>query len=149
MLSLASTTILPGWVVLPVAAVTMLVVAGHILATHASDLPTRRRRLRVANGLLMLFVTALLAYALGVAAVVEDPATRPHETREFVIVWMMIIGLLGVVVAFAGADAIATIAHGLGVRRQFRRQMRGGLTHDLSARRAGTPSPQEPTRAAR
>jgi hypothetical protein len=140
MLLLASTTILPGWVVLPVSAATMLVVAGHVLATHASDLPTRRRRLRVVNGVLMLFVTALLAYALGVAAVVEEPTARPRETREFVIVWLMIIGLLGVVVSLAGADAIATLSHGWRSRRELRTQMRHGMARDLVDRRAARPA---------
>lgn len=136
---LASTTILPGWVVLPAAAATMLVVAGHVLATHAGDLPIRRRRLRVVNGLLMLFVTALLAYALGVAAVVEEPTARPRETREFVIVWLLIIGLLGVVITLAGADAIATITHGWLARRELRRQMRLGAESDALARHAQRP----------
>lgn len=133
---LALTTILPGWVVLPVAAATMLVVAGHVLATHASDLPTRRRRLRVVNGILMMFVTALLAYALGVAAVVEEPTARPDETREFVIVWLLIIGLLGVVISLAGADAIATLVHGWQARREFRRQVRLDAGRQLVERHA-------------
>ncbi len=133
---LVSTTILPGWVVLPVAAATMLVVAGHVLATHAGDLPMRRRRLRVVNGILMLFVTAFLAYALGVAAVVEEPTARPRETREFVIVWLLIIGLLGVVISLAGADAIATLVHGWQARRELRRQMRLDAGRQLVERHA-------------
>jgi hypothetical protein len=147
---LAQTTILPGWLVLPFAAVTMLVVATHVLATHAGSLPPRRRRLRIANGIIMMFVTALLAYALGVAAVVEDPTAQPTETRSFVTIWLAIIGLVGLVVALACADAVATVAHGWGIRRDLRREMRTSLRADLAERRASqAPSVQGPARGGR
>lgn len=138
MLGLGATTILPGWVVLPVVSVTLLVVAVHVLMTHEGDLPPRRRRLRVANGLLMMLLVALLGYALGVAAVVEEPRTAPAAAREFVIVWLSIVGLVAIVVTMAGADAIATVAHGWGIRKQLRREMRDGLKGDLVARRAAS-----------
>lgn len=144
MVLLAASTILPGWVVLPVASITMLVVAAHVLATHAGDLPSRRRRLRTANGVLMMFVTALLAYALGVAGVVTEPKAEPEEARRFMLVWLSIVGLLGVVVTLAGADAIATVIHGLGVRRSLRAEMRDGLRSDLASRRAATSGPRLP-----
>jgi hypothetical protein len=149
MVLVGSTTILPGWLVLPAAAITMLVVATHVLATHASDLPLRRRRLRIANGLLMMVVTAMLAYALGIAAVVERPTAQPHDTRNFVIVWLMIVGLLGVVVSLAGADAVATVLHGWSIRRELRKEMRAKLGTDLASRRAAERARQEPARAPR
>lgn len=149
MLDLGATTILPGWVVLPAASITMLVVAVHVLMTHGGDLPPRRRRLRVANGLLMMLLVGLLAYALGVAAVVEEPRTRPDAAREFVIVWLSIVGLVAIVVALAGADAIATVAHGWGVRKQLRREMRDGLQSDLTARRAASARPAQDTPSGR
>jgi len=136
MLHLAQTSILPAWVVLPVSGLTMLVVACHVLATHAADMPLRRRRLRVANGLLMMFVTALLAYALGVAGVVETPRAQPEQTREFVLVWLAIIGLLGLVVALACADAMATVVRAWGNRRVLKRQLRHAMARDLGQRRA-------------
>jgi len=111
MLHLAQTSILPAWVVLPVSGLTMLVVACHVLATHAADMPLRRRRLRVANGLLMMFVTALLAYALGVAGVVETPRAQP-------------------------ADAMATVVRAWGNRRVLKRQLRHAMARDLGQRRA-------------
>lgn len=136
MVALAATTILPGWLVLPAAALTMLVVAVHVLATHAGDLPLRRKRLRIANGLLMMLLVALLAYALGVAAVVHEPRTAPKEAREFVVVWLSIIGLVALVVTLAAADAIATVVHGWALRKELRAEMRSGLKGDLVARRA-------------
>lgn len=146
---LASTTILPGWVVLPVSVVVMLVVASHVLTTHASDLPLRRRRLRTVNGLLMMFVTALMAYALGVAAVIDDPTSRPQETRQFVIVWLAIVALVSVVVAIACVDALATVVHGWGVRKMLRREMRDGLRAEIAHRQLGMRTggrEQEPSR---
>lgn len=132
---LGASTILPAWIVLPAATVTMLVVATHVLATHAGGLPARRRRLRVANGVLMMFVTALLAYALGVAGVVEEPTARPDQTRRFVLVWLSIVGLVSVVVALACVDAMATVVHGWSVRKMLREEMREALAGDLAARR--------------
>ncbi len=61
---------LPPWVVLPLAGLTLLVTAAHVLALQTSDLPSRRRRLRTAAGVLMMLVTGLLAYALGLGAAV-------------------------------------------------------------------------------
>lgn len=135
MLLADGTTMLPGWLVLPVAALTLLVVAAHVLAVQAGDMPLRRKRLRIANGLLMMFVTALLAYALGMAGVIQEPIAQPGEARRFVLVWMAIIGLVGIVVALAGADAIATISHGWGVRKHLRQEMREKLGEDLVRRR--------------
>lgn len=133
---LAATTILPAWIVLPLSLLVMLVTAGHVLAVHQSDLPFRRRRIRVVNGILMLLVTGMLAYALGMAEVVSRPAENPAATREFVLVWISIIGLLGLVVGLAGADAAHTLLHGLGVRRQLRQEMREHLAMDLAEKRA-------------
>lgn len=144
MLLLAQSAILPAWLVLPVAAITMLVVAAHVLATHAGDMPLRRRRLRIVNGLLMLLVTALLAYALGIAGIVEEPAANPEQTRSFVAVWLAIVGLVGLIVALAAADAIATSAAIWSARREIRRQMREGLRADLTQRRAVGPAAQGP-----
>lgn len=137
----ASTTILPAWIVLPIAVLTLLVVATHVLAVHQSELPLHRRRIRVVNGLLMLVVTALMAYALGMATVVESPSTNPAAAREFLIVWLSIIGLVGIVIALAGADAVHTVLGGFRVRRQLRREMRNNLAQDLAKRHAPSGAP--------
>lgn len=135
---LASATILPPWLVLPLAIPTMLVIAAHVLAVHQSDHPLKRRRIRVVNGLLMLLITALLAYALGMAEVVNVPAQDPSGARRFLVIWLSIVGLVGIVVALAGADAAHTLLAGLKVRRQLRGEMRRQLAGDLARRRSNT-----------
>lgn len=153
MLLIGGSTILPGWLVLPAATITLLVIAAHVVATGSAGeergLPVRRRRLRIANGLLMMFVTALLAYALGVAGVIEDPTARPDQTRRFVLVWMSIVGLVCLVVALACADALATVAHAWSVRRALRQELRHTLAGDLSAARSAGRKPGPAERSVR
>ncbi|GEM_PF-969935 len=152
---LAATTMLPSWVVLPLAMISMLVIASHVLAIHQSDLPLRRRRIRVVNGFLLLFVTALLAFALGMAEVAGRPAEDPAGTRQFVMVWMTIVGLLAIIVMLAAADAVNTVTHRIAQRRTLRRQMRSELAADLTTKhalqRASPPAPHttRPTIAGR
>lgn len=127
-------TLLSPWVVIPLAGATMLITAVHVLAVEVSGLDKLRKRLRIANGVMMMLIAAMLAYALGVAEVVLDPRLQPGSARAFVIVWLMIVGLLGIVVALAIADAIGTAAYGLGqrsaLRREFREKLAGGEDGD-------------------
>lgn len=143
---LAANTILPAWLVLPLSAVVMLVVAAHVLAVHSSDLALMRRRVRVVNGLLMLVLVAMLAYALGMAQVVDRPIADPSGTREFLVVWLMIIGLLAMVIALAVFDAMQTVASGVRVRRQLRAEMRSGMASDLADRRVARSRPSSQPR---
>ena len=85
-----SASLAPWWAVMPMAAVAMLVIASHVLLLGTSDMPASRRRIRAANGLLMMFTLPLAAYALGVA----DPAARP---RPFLLAWMLVSGLVMIV----------------------------------------------------
>lgn len=125
-ITLAS-TLLPGWVVIPIAGVVLVVTARHVLRVETSDLDSLRKRLRIANGLLMMLVATLMAYALGLAPVVEDAKTHPGEAKAFVAVWMGILGLLAIVVVLAVADAIGTARAGVRMRRELRAEMRGAL----------------------
>ncbi len=115
---------LPGWVVIPLAALTMVGVAAHVLSVHASDMPVHRRRLRIAAGMLMLVLTGLLAYALGIADVVTDPRTQPGASQRFVLTWLAIVGLLAIVVMLALVDAWETTRSGWIEHRRLRAQMR-------------------------
>lgn len=127
---------LPGWVVIPLAALTMLGVAGHVLSVHASEMPLGQRRLRIAAGMLMLVLTGLIAYALGVAEVVVDPRTQPGAARQFVIIWITIVGLLAIVVMLALVDAWETTRSGWTAHRRMRAQMRADALADLAERSA-------------
>jgi hypothetical protein len=117
--------IAPAWFVLPLSALALLVVAGHWVALGRADMPMTRKRLRSANGLVMLFSIPVLAYSFGIA----DTA----QPRRFVLAWMLSAGLLVIVLALAGLDLLYTLRLALAERRSFRAEFR-------DARRAGTPA---------
>lgn len=133
-LILARSTVLPAWVVLPAAAVTLLVVAAHILAMHEVEMPIRRRRIRTASGLLMMFITCLLAYALSLAPVGAGVPLRQDHASVFVQVWLIIVVLIGMVVMLAGLDAIETMRLSAESRRQMRRRLRENMERVMAER---------------
>jgi hypothetical protein len=89
------------WAVMPLAALTMLVVAGHVLWLPRAQMPASRRRIRIVNGLLMLFTLPLAAYALGIA----DPT---NDKRGFVLSWMFVSGAVTIVLLVAIVDLVNT-----------------------------------------
>lgn len=93
--------LVPMWAVMPLAALTMLVVAGHVLWLPHAHMPASRRRIRIVNGLLMLFTLPLAAYAMGIA----DPTS---DERGFVLSWMFVSGAVTMVLLIAIADLINT-----------------------------------------
>ena len=103
--------LVPAWAVFPLAVLAMLVVAGHVLWLPHADMPASRRRIRIANGLLMLFTLPLAAYALGIA----DPSS---DKRGFVLAWMMVSGMVTIVLLVAMVDLANTW-------RLHRRELRG------------------------
>ncbi|MBX3403591.1 MAG: hypothetical protein KF699_09305 [Phycisphaeraceae bacterium] len=123
---LAANTMLPAWVVLPIGCSALVVTAAHVLALQASDAPARRKRIRTANGLLMMIITALLCWALGVAPVVSNPATTPGDTRTFLLVWSAIITLVALMVVLAAMDVAFTARLALSERGRLRRELREG-----------------------
>jgi hypothetical protein len=94
--------IAPWWAVLPTAVVAMLVVAGHVMLLPGAAMPASRRRIRAANGLLMLVTLPLAAYAVGAA----DPDVDP---RRFVLAWMLTAGLLVIILGLAMLDILNTL----------------------------------------
>lgn len=95
---LAQGSIAPAWLVVPMAAVTAVVIAGHMLAMRAARdrIPPSRMRIRMASGVIMLILVPVLAYGFGVA-----DATDP---RGFVLAWLAAMGLLAMVVLLALID---------------------------------------------
>jgi len=127
--------VLPFWFIGPLALLTMLVIAGHLLAMRAARarVPASRYRVRTVNGGLMLTVTPLLAVAFGVVP--------PSESRVFVMVWFACMGLLAIVMVLAAVDALNNIrlmlverarlreeqaSEALSVLHGLRRDVRGG-----------------------
>ena len=91
--------VLPLWIVAPPTVVLMLFLANHVTALQQTTV-SLRRRIRTANGVAMMLTTALLAHALAIV--------NPADVRTFVLVWMMIVGLLGLIILLALLDAITT-----------------------------------------
>jgi len=105
----SATPIAPTWLVLPMALVTMVLIAGHLQAVRIADMPESRRRIRSAADVVMLVLSALLAYAFGIAT--------PAHPRLFTLAWSACIGLLVVVLLLAFMDSANNL-------RLHRREMR-------------------------
>lgn len=117
----SNTPLLPSWVVLPVAVVLLLVVAVHLLVVSHAPMPATRRRIRLANGWIMLLLVPLGAAAFGVVT--------PSDPRSFVFVWTLVICMLLMLIVLATIDIVNT---GVLYRRE-RRSLRDSF---------GQPQPQ-------
>ncbi|HEX2836785.1 MAG TPA: hypothetical protein VHN77_01525 [Phycisphaerales bacterium] len=113
-------SIAPAWFVLPVAAVALLVTAGHWIALARAEMPAGRKRLRTANGLVMMMTIPVLAYGFG--------AVDTADHRRFVLTWMAASGLIIIVVTLAALDLCSTFL--------FAHQARRQLLADFAASRA-------------
>lgn len=107
-----SGTVLPPWLVLPIGGVMLIILAAHISATEERTTPQSRRRIRVANGWIMLMLAPLLSAGFGIVS----PSTHP---RAFALVWIAVILLLLVVILLALMDIANTIRLAMHARRQF------------------------------
>ncbi len=114
--TVGSGPVAPAWLVVPMAILTMLVIAAHVLVLPKVEMPDSRRRIRTANGMLMLFTTPIFAYALAIA----NPA---KDQRAFVLSWMMVAGLLVIILLVAMFDMANTFR----LHRLRLRQLRGRL----------------------
>jgi len=116
MIALADGTLVPGWLAIALAGATMLFVAAHVLAIQHLEMPASRRRIRTVTGVLMLILCAMLAYATGMV--------DPDEKRDFVLAWMAVIALLGIVLLLAGMDVLNTLRLHRRARADLRRMSR-------------------------
>lgn len=121
---LIASSLLPAWAVVPIAAASIVVLAAHILAIQHGPMPPRRRRIRTANGLMMMLIASLLAYALGVAPTITNPTTNPESARNFLLVWSAIMSLLSIVIGLAALDVAHTARLALTARRRLREEFR-------------------------
>ncbi len=114
--SVGSGPVAPAWLIVPLAILAMLVIAAHVLLLPKVEMPDSRRRIRTANGMLMLFTTPIFAYALSIA----NPAV---DQRAFVLSWMMVAGLLVIILLVAMFDMANTFR----LHRIHLRELRGKL----------------------
>ncbi len=106
--------VLSPWLVIPVVGVLMLMVAGHIGVLVESQAPASRRRIRIANGWVMLMELPMLGAGFGFV----DSNTSP---RLFALVWVAAIALLGISIGLAILDVANTLRLNLRTRRRLRR----------------------------
>ncbi|MFG0327655.1 MAG: hypothetical protein ACF8SC_10360 [Phycisphaerales bacterium JB037] len=122
--------LLPSAIVIPVAAVTMLALTIHLASLRNVAMPESRRRIRIANAVLMMFATGLLGYALGVATM--------SDASGFVLSWTAAASMLVMIGTLAVADVLNTWrmqrAETRDIRRQIRR-LRGELIALVEERR--------------
>jgi hypothetical protein len=122
--------IAPAWLVLPIAAVALILQAGYLLAIKdapAEIMPPSRKRIRVASGWLSMGAIPLSAYGFGLAS--------PNDAGTFTIVWMLVIGLIGAIVMLAVLDAINTMRLHRSEGDQVHKELRDKLRRDLNEMR--------------
>ena len=106
--------VLPPVVVLPVAALAVLVVTAQLAAMHAErEVPLSRRRIRTAGGIVMLATSLVLAYAFAFV--------RPEDPARFTTAWAAAVMLLTAVLVLGGLDALNNVRLARLQRRRFRR----------------------------
>ncbi len=118
--SLSVQPLAPLWFVAPMAATAFLVVAAHLLACLHAEMPPSRRRIRLANGTLMLLTLPVLTYALCFVA--------PSDGRPFIIAWTMLAGSTTLVMGLAWLD----VANNLRLAARERRALGLGDAADLT-----------------
>ena len=127
-------TVAPGWFVLPVALLALLVTATHVLTVAKStDMPLSRRRLRTATGYLLLVTIPAVAYAFGIADTTDQ--------RRFVLAWTISAGLVALVLCMALLDLLNNIRI---ARRDMRDLRRGFAGVERSAAGKNPRSPGNP-----
>lgn len=94
----SSAALVPAWLAFPVAAFLVVTIAIHLQSLKGAQMPESRRRIRSANGWVMLIATPVSAYAFG-AATTQDP-------RAYVMVWLAVAGLLAIVMLLALLDML-------------------------------------------
>lgn len=119
LLAQSSEAMAPPWVVFPLAGFTAVVVVWHVAGVVRADLPPSRRRIRLANGAVMLALVPLIAYAFGVATTANG--------RWFAMSWLGVMGLLGLMILLAIMDSANTARLHATERLELRKQTRAAL----------------------
>lgn len=109
---------MPLWIGVPLGVAMMLLVAGHLMALSDSGQPASRRRIRQANGGLMLVLIPLLTAGFSII----DPRS---DVRMWILVWLAAMPLLLFVLMFAGLDMVNTWRLTRARREALRAELRG------------------------
>lgn len=123
------------WFALPAAGVVMLILASHIEATRAATRPESRRRIRVANGWVMLLMVPMAASGFSVL----DPETN---RRGFVLVWLGVVWLLSLSLLLAMVDVSNTLRLTMRDRRKLKGELHD-ITRDIARLRSESGEPRK------
>lgn len=118
------------WIVFPPALALMFLFAWHMVATGASVAPESRKRIRIANGWVMLLTIPLVAAGFSLVSADRQP-------RAFLLIWGAAIVLIFLTVALALADVVNTIRLARRAGDSLHQELRDNLRTDR-AQRAGT-----------
>jgi hypothetical protein len=94
-------SVLPAMVVFPLAAVVIVILATHLTLLRRAEMPASRKRIRTVNGVLMMLLTPFAAYAFGVA--------HASQTKQFVLIFFLVTGLLFIIIMLAVMDALNNV----------------------------------------
>ncbi|MFG0256902.1 MAG: hypothetical protein ACF8GE_03265 [Phycisphaerales bacterium JB043] len=119
--------IIPPLLALPLCGLLMIVVAVHMEHTLDSDAPRSRKRLRIANGWVMLFALPLLATGSSLVG---------HEThpRLFALVWSGALMLLMLALMLALGDVLNTMRLASRSHARMRDRFRSELLEEMIER---------------
>jgi len=118
--------LLPMWVAAPMAMLALVVVAAHLITLRTAAMPESRRRIRIANGWLMLVTIPVLAIAFGYAS--------PASKRVFALAWAVATALVCMVLVLAFVDIANNLRLARRDRRRLRRELHGSLARSIRTR---------------
>jgi uncharacterized protein involved in response to NO len=105
----------PRWAVITVSFLALLVIAIHILSLARTITHPSRKRIRIANGFLMMVGVVALAYAVGVAS--------PDKPRQFTLAWTSVMSMMVLIVGMACLDALNNVRLNALERKAVRREL--------------------------
>ena len=118
--------IVPIWVSAPLAMLSLVVIAAHLIAMRSADMPESRKRIRTANGWLMLVTVPVLAIAFSLVS-----SANP---RQSALVWAIAILLLGLVLVMAFVDIGNNLRLAREKQKRLHRTLGSQLRSELAAR---------------
>lgn len=126
----AAAVMLSPWIAVPMGVVTAAIVIAHMRATYESEQPESRKRIRIANGIVMLIVIALLAAGMSLI----DHQTHPSP---WILTWVGTMLLLWLIIVLGIADMLNTARIGRERKRQFRAAMQAFVASGQHYRQSG------------
>jgi hypothetical protein len=134
--TLASVTVSP-WIVLPLAAAALILIAWHSTGLDRRPMPLSRKRIRQANSWVMMLCVPLFAAGASLVSAAAAP-------RAFVLIWTVVAMLVILSVLLAIIDALNTWRLASAARRHVAASAEGMVAIARRAARGENPakSPQ-------